>query len=159
MRGALSIVKSMGTQSEGISRSARQWIWNTKETTTSTAHNTGSYGQRPTKDVHLTAQRNSATTRSSQIADFFSLPGQRSKDSSHLLQGQRLQEAHSTQSHTVQGGKGEVENAQQDPPMLIHYRPQYSPKESADTIANNPVMVVRRSLCFTRRPRQQRRSC
>ena len=36
--------------------------------------------------------------------------GQRSQDSPHLLQGQRLQETHTTQSYTVQGWQGMVQH-------------------------------------------------
>jgi hypothetical protein len=42
-----------------------------------------------------------------QIANGSPCTGQRSKDSPHLLQGSRLQEAHPAQSHTIQGRKGQ----------------------------------------------------
>jgi len=43
------------------------------------------------------------------IMNFFT--GQRSQDPSHLLQGQRLQEAHPAQGHTIQGRKsGHIRN-------------------------------------------------
>ena len=37
---------------------------------------------------------------------FFLYPGQHSKDSPHLLQGQGLQETHSTQGHPIQSWQG-----------------------------------------------------
>ena len=89
-----------------------------------------------------------------------SSPGQRTQDQTHLLQGQGLQEAHPAQSDAIQGWKGTACcNPCNDNTILTPSRHPCSPKESVDMIANNPVMVVKRSLFSTRRPRQRRRSC
>jgi len=85
-------------------------------------------------------------------------PGQRPKNQTHLLQGQRLQKAHTAQSHPIQGWKG-TSNTRLRRSASNNHRLRCSRKESVVMIANNPVMVVKRSPCSTRRRRQPRRSC
>jgi hypothetical protein len=85
-------------------------------------------------------------------------PGQRPKDKTHLLQGQRLQKAYTAQSHPIQGRKG-TSNSPLERFLSDENRRRSSRKESVVMIANNPVMVVKRSLSSTRRRKLRRRSC
>ena len=65
--------------------------------------------------------------------------GQRSEDPPHILQGQDLQEAHTTQSHTVQGRKGETEN-----PTLVYSNPGRLPTASRILgLTSSPGIVIR----------------
>jgi len=55
----------------------------------------------------LTEQDREEKITSSQILELTQiLPGQRPQDQTHLLQGQGLPKAHTTQGHAIQGGKG-----------------------------------------------------
>jgi len=85
-------------------------------------------------------------------------PGQRPENQTHLLQGQRLQKAHTAQGDPIQGRKGKS-NIRLERSASNNNRRRCSRKESVVMIANNPVMVVKRSPCSTRRRRQPRRSC
>lgn len=95
-------------------------------------------------------------------ADLSFSSGQRSKDPPHLLQGQDLQKAYPAQSDSVQGRKSmapATANSFKKDRLTRNPRLHSSHKANAGTTVSNPGMVVRQSLCFTKRRRQQRRWC
>ena len=103
-------------------------------------------------------------------------PGQHPQNPAHLLQRQRLQEAHPTQSHAIQSRQSTSSPTSQRPPLLhpeplptllsesslippSPSRPQQSPKANAATTASNPATAAKPNPSSTKRPRPPRRSC
>ncbi len=90
--------------------------------------------------------------------------GQRPQDPTHVLQRERLQETHATQSDPIQGRQGWNDLSARSPTWAsnriwwLSRHPTWL-KESGVMIASSRDTVDRRSRCSTRKPRRRRRWC
>lgn len=69
------------------------------------------------------------------------LPGQHPKNQAHLLQGQRLQEAHPAQSHTIQSRQGELQPL--SPFVIESSRRMYSSHETLGLVIRTRKAKIR----------------